>query len=118
VLFGNLKKCKKYKTRDENGDREVDQFLRIFKVYETATTSVTVRACWEKVGFTYEQRDGTFYLVVHEGRIRTAPDFQEIGKRGYLIGSLSARRRSRKWRWLNQGFFRVKYMKQLKVQGV
>jgi hypothetical protein len=34
------------------------------------------------------------------------------------MGSLSARRRSQMWGWLNQGFFRVKYMKQVKVQGV
>jgi hypothetical protein len=32
----------------------------------------------EKVSFTYQQRDGIFYLVVHEGKIQTAPDFQEI----------------------------------------
>jgi hypothetical protein len=118
MLFGNLKRCKKDQTRDENDDREVDEILRIFKAYETVTTSMTARACWEKASFTYQQRDGTFYLVVQEGRIWTAPDFQEPWEREYPIGSLSARRRSQKWGWLNQGFSRVKYMKQLKIQGV
>jgi hypothetical protein len=78
VLFGNLKRCKQYQTRDENEDREVDHIIRIFKAYETVTTSMTVRVCWEKAGLTYQQRDGTLYLVVHEGRILTAPDFQEV----------------------------------------
>jgi hypothetical protein len=31
VLFGNLKRCKKYQTPGENEDREVDHILRIFK---------------------------------------------------------------------------------------
>jgi hypothetical protein len=30
VLFGNLKRCKKYQTRDENEDHEVDHILRNF----------------------------------------------------------------------------------------
>jgi hypothetical protein len=71
----------------------------------------TVRACWKKAGFTYQRRDGTFYLAMHQGKIRTAPDFQKIWKRDYLIGNLSARRKSQKWGWLNQGFFRTKYNK-------
>jgi hypothetical protein len=97
VLFGNLKRCKKDQTRDENEDREVGDILRIFKAYETVTTSMVVRACWKKTGFIDQQRDGTFYLVVHEGRIRTAPGFQEIWERDYPMGSLSARRRSQMW---------------------
>jgi hypothetical protein len=117
MLFGNVKRSKKYQTRDENEAREVDHILKFFKGYETVTTSMIVQACWEKAGFPYQQRDGTFYLVVREGRIWTAPDFQEIWERDYPIGSLAARRRSQKWGWLNRGFFRVKYMKQLKVQS-
>jgi hypothetical protein len=31
VLFGNLKRCQKYQTRDDNGDREVEHILRTFK---------------------------------------------------------------------------------------
>jgi hypothetical protein len=75
---------------------EVDHILRLSKAYETVTTSMTVRACWEKAGFAYQQRDGTFYLVVYEEKIRTAPDFQEIWERDYPIGPLSTRRRSQK----------------------
>jgi hypothetical protein len=82
------------------------------------TTSTTVWACWEKANFTYQRRDGTFCLVMHEGKIWIAPDFQEIWERDYPIGSLPSRRKSQKWGWLNQGFFRTKYNKQLKVYGI
>jgi hypothetical protein len=41
---------------------------KIFRAYEAVTTSTTLRGCWEKAGFTYQRRDGTFYLVVHEGK--------------------------------------------------
>jgi hypothetical protein len=72
----------------------------------------------DKAGFTYQRRDGPFYLVLHEGKIRTAADFQEIWERDYLIGSLSARWRSQKWGWLNQGSFRIEDKKQVKVHGL
>jgi hypothetical protein len=76
------------------------------------------RVCWEKASFSYQRRDGTFYLVVHEGKIRTAPDFQKIWARDYPIGSLWATGKNQKWGWLNQGFFRTKYKKQLKIHGI
>jgi hypothetical protein len=79
---------------------------------------MTVRACREKANFIYQRRDGTFYLVVHEGKIGTAPDFQEIWEKDYLIGNLSARRKNQKMGWLNQRFFRTKYKKQLKGHGI
>jgi hypothetical protein len=59
---------KKSLPRNKNEDREVDHILRIFQAYETVTASTTVRACWEKTNFTYQRRDGTFYLVMHEGK--------------------------------------------------
>jgi hypothetical protein len=58
----------KYQTRDENEDREVDHILRMFTSYKTVTTSMTARTRWETAGFTYQQKNGTFYRVVHEGR--------------------------------------------------
>jgi hypothetical protein len=42
-----------------------------------------------------------------------APDFCEIWERNYPIESLSAQRRNQKWGWVNQQFFRVKYVRQL-----
>jgi hypothetical protein len=85
---------------------------------EATATSMTIRGSWEKAGFIYQRRDETFYLAVNEGRIRTAPDFREIWERDYPIGSLSARRRSHKWGWLNQEFFQIEYLSQIDVPGV
>jgi hypothetical protein len=80
--------------------------------------STRIRGFGEKAGFIYQKRDQTFYLVIDEGRIRTAPDFQEIWNRDYPIGSLSAKRRNQKWGWLNQEFFRVEFLEQINVSGV
>jgi hypothetical protein len=73
-----------------------------------------IRASWEKAGFSYQERDGTVYFAVDEGRIWGALEFCEIWERNYPIESLSAQRRNQKWGWVNQQFFRVKYVRQLK----
>jgi hypothetical protein len=114
LLFGQLKVFKKYLPEDNNENREIDHILRIFRAYEGATTSMMIRASWEKAGFSYHQRDGTFYLAVDEGRIRGELDFCEIWQRNYPIESLSAQRRNQKRGLVNQQFFRVKYVRQLK----
>jgi hypothetical protein len=109
-----LKVLKKDLPKDDNEDREIDHILRIFRVYERVTTRMMIRASWEKASFSYHQRDGTFDLAVDEGRIWGAPDFCEIWERNYPIESLSAQRRNQKWRSVNQQFFRVTYVRQLK----
>jgi hypothetical protein len=78
---GGWKRFKKYFAMDENEDREVDHIFRIVKAYESVTTSMTVQSCWEKAGFTYQQRDGTFYLMVHEGRLGQHRIFKRFGRR-------------------------------------
>jgi hypothetical protein len=109
-----LKVFKKYLPKDDNEDREIDHILRIFRAYEEVATSMIIRASWEKASFSCHQRDGTFDLAVDEGRIRGTPDFREIWERNYPIESLPAQRSGQKWGWVNQQFFRVKYVKQLK----
>jgi hypothetical protein len=58
LLFRILKKAKKYPRRDDTARREVDHVLRLFRAYEQATSSVTIKASWLKTGFDYETRDG------------------------------------------------------------
>jgi hypothetical protein len=53
LLFGRLKVLKKSLPKDDDEDREIDHILRIFRVYEGATTSMTIRGSWEKAGFSY-----------------------------------------------------------------
>jgi hypothetical protein len=102
---------KKYLPKDDSEDREIDHILRIFHAYEGVTTSMMIRVSWEKAGFSYYQRDGTFYLAADEGRIRGPPGFCEIWERNYSVESLSAERRNQKWGWVNQQPFRVKYVR-------
>jgi hypothetical protein len=109
-----LNAFKKYLPKDDNEDRKIDHILRIFHAYEGVTTSMMIRASWEKPGLSYHQRDGTFYLAVDEGRIREAQDFCEIWESNYPIESLSAQRRNQKWGWVNRQFFRLEYVRQLK----
>jgi hypothetical protein len=52
--------------------------MRIFRVYELATTSLTGRNSWERAGFGIERRDWASYLDVHEGKIRGPTEFVEI----------------------------------------
>jgi hypothetical protein len=49
------------------------------------TTSTTVTASWVKAGFEYCKRDGLFYLVVNDGKMRDSPDFSEILPVNYPI---------------------------------
>jgi hypothetical protein len=75
-----LKVFKKYLPKDDNEDREIDHILRIFHAYEGVTTSMMIRASWEKAGFNYRQIDGTFYFAVDEGRIRGRWTFAKFGR--------------------------------------
>jgi hypothetical protein len=109
-----LKVFKKYLTKYDNEDREIDHILRIFPAYEGVTTSMMIRASWKKAGFSYHRREGIFYITLDERKIRGAPDFGEIWERNYPIESLSAQTRNQKWGWVNQQFFRVKYVRQSK----
>jgi hypothetical protein len=76
-----LKVFKKYLTKDDNENREIDHILRIFRAYDDGVTvSMMIRASWEKAGFKYPQRDGTFYLAVDEGRNRGRRTFVKFGR--------------------------------------
>jgi hypothetical protein len=101
LLFGILKRAKKYQRRDDTMRREVDHVLRLFRAYEQATASSTVRASWVKTGFDYEKRDGATYLAVNEAKIRGAPAFREVWAFDHQLARLSAQRMSQRWGWIN-----------------
>jgi hypothetical protein len=71
--------------------------MRLFRPYEIPTTNTTIRALWEKIGFGYVQRDPTYFLSVHKGKIRPIPEFAEIWQINYSPAQLSGRRRQHKW---------------------
>jgi hypothetical protein len=109
LLFGNLKSAKKYLPRDTSASPIVDHVLRVFRAYEQVTTSTTVRASWQKAGFGFVRRDGTYYLWVDEAKIRGSPEFSEIWNIDYPEEALPMRRRQQKWGWLNEATFRVEF---------
>jgi hypothetical protein len=78
LLFGILKKVKKYHRRDHTLRREVNHVLRLFRAYEQATASMTIKASWLKTGFDYETRDAATYLTVNETKIRQSDAFREV----------------------------------------
>jgi hypothetical protein len=80
LLFGRLKVAKNQLLRDGSLGHDLDHILCIFRAYEPAITSLTVRSSWEKVGFGFERRDGTTYLFLHEDRIRQSRNSPRYGQ--------------------------------------
>jgi hypothetical protein len=107
LLFGRLKLAKKHLSRNDDLDPQVDHAMRVFRAYEIATTSTTVRSSWEKAGFGFVKRDGTYYLWVDEGKIRRCPEFCEVWQIDYPEARLSQRRRQQNWVFLNRTLFQV-----------
>jgi hypothetical protein len=82
------------------------------------TTSTTVRASCKKAGFEYCKLDDTFQLLVKDGKIRDSPEFAEIWRMNFPLEALSARRRVQKWGFMNRQFFKGRYLKILRHQGL
>jgi hypothetical protein len=100
-----LKAAKKHLVRDLEESAQLDHIVRVFKAYELATPSTTIRASFKQTGFDYEQRDGIWYLIVNDQRLRRYPEFQEVWEIDYPEESLSQRRRGQVWGWLNKDYF-------------
>jgi hypothetical protein len=114
LLFGILKRAKKHQCRDDELPAQIDHVLSLFRAYEQATMSTTVRASWIRTGFQYEERADTRYLAVHEAAIRSSLGFQEFWQFDYVLDRPSAWRQSQKWDWINQHLFRKKEIPRLK----
>jgi hypothetical protein len=63
LLFGKSKAAKKGPLRDLNQGRDPDHVMRIFRVYELATTSLAVRSSRGKPDFGFERRNGTWHQI-------------------------------------------------------
>jgi hypothetical protein len=106
LLFGISKKAKKYQRRNDTLRREVDHVLRLFRPYEQATASTTIRASWLKTGFDYETRDAATYLIVNGTKIRQGDAFREMWLSDYHPPRISKKRVSQRWGWINEHLFR------------
>jgi hypothetical protein len=108
LLFGLVKRSKKYQIRDDTLPIHIDHILRLFRAYEAAMASTTIRAAWRQIGFEYENRNMTMYVSRNEGQIRESRDFREIWMFDYHKSQLSAKRQKQKWGWINEHKFRRK----------
>jgi hypothetical protein len=79
---------------------------------------MTVRASWKKVGFEYCKLDDTFQLLVNDEKIRDSPELAEIRRMNFPLEGLSARRRVQIWGFMNKQFFKGRYLKILRQQGL
>jgi hypothetical protein len=86
----------------------VDHILRLFRAYEGAMASITIRAAWRQTGFEYGNRNMIMYLSINEGQIRESRDFRDIWMFDYHESQLLARRQKQKWRRINEHKFRKK----------
>jgi hypothetical protein len=102
--------AKKYVPRDDTAPAGIDHLVRIFKTYETVTTSMTVRASWSKAGFEHVLSDGASYLVVNDGKIRDSPDFSQLWRIDFPMERLSERRSRQEWGFMNRQYFQGKYL--------
>jgi hypothetical protein len=87
----------RHQVRDDTLLIHVDHISRLFRVYEAAMASTTIRAAWRQTGFEYENRNMTTYLSINEGQIRESRDFREISMFNYYESQLSARRQKQMW---------------------
>jgi hypothetical protein len=106
LLLGILKKAKRYQRHDDTLRREVDHVLRLFRAYEQATTSATIRVLWLKTGFDYETRDAATYLIVNENKIRQGDGFREVWLFDCHTPRISKKMASQRWGWTNKHLFR------------
>jgi hypothetical protein len=75
----------------------MDHVLRLFRAYEQATASRTIRASWMKIGFDYETRDAATDLIVNETKIRQGDAFCEGWLFDYHPLRISKKRASQRW---------------------
>jgi hypothetical protein len=113
-----LQAAKKYIPRADADPTDTDHLVRILKAYELATTGTTLRASWKKVGFEYCKLDDAFQLLVHDGKIRDSPEFTEIWRMSFPLEGSSARRRVQKWGFMNRQFFKGRYLRIPRQQGL
>jgi hypothetical protein len=86
--------------------KEVGHVLRLFRTYERAMASTTIRASWLKTGFDYETRDAATYLIVNETKIRQGDAFREVWLFDYRSPRTSKKRASQRRGRINEHFFR------------
>jgi hypothetical protein len=97
LLFGLVKRSKKYQTHNDTLPIHVNHILRLFRACEAAMANTRIQAAWRQTGFEYENRNMTTHLSINEGQIRESRHFREIWTLNYHESQLSARQQKQKW---------------------
>jgi hypothetical protein len=70
IIIQPCQAIQKYQIRGDTLPIHVDHILRLFRAYEAAMASTTIRGAGRQTGFEYENRNMTTYLSISEGQIR------------------------------------------------
>jgi hypothetical protein len=78
--------------RDPTVSLQLDHLVCVFRAYEQASISSTVRGSWENTGLDFIRRDGTCCLCVDKPKIPGIREFAEVWDIDYSETALSALR--------------------------
>ena len=118
LLFGVLKKHKKYIPKNDDIQPLIDHMYRIFHAYELSSCSTTIRSSFMKTGFEYFTKNNKLYLKMNKSKIQNSIEFKEIWNHNYSLDDMSMRRKSIKFGWINREFFSEEfqnYIENLKI---
>jgi hypothetical protein len=102
LLFGVLKRAKKYQRRDDSLASNIDHVRQLCQAYKTTTTRTMIRYTEARTGLGYQARDNTTSLVVEEDRIPLIDGFRGISQFDSHPNQLSRKRAAQKWECINQ----------------
>jgi hypothetical protein len=97
MLFGRLKSAKKCLRCHQELDPQIHYIIRVFRAYDIATTSTTIRGLWEKPSFGFMRRNNAYCLWVDENKIQRSAEFQEVSQLDCPEVRSPQRRQQQKW---------------------
>jgi hypothetical protein len=102
VTFGIMKtKARSYRLTKALSPA-AEHVYKMYKAFEDATVSSSVRAAFVRAGLIYRSNGNHFLLVFNEEKVRENPDILEIMSRNVSISSLSPRRQRTRWGMMNE----------------
>jgi hypothetical protein len=102
VFFGVFKQAKKRAAKNPELPVVTDHAMRMYRAYESAAVSHTIRGSFQHAGFTYEHVPGGGYVLgFNEDKVRESAAFKEVWDIDFPLERMSARRRSSRWGFIN-----------------
>jgi hypothetical protein len=106
VFFGAFKQAKRRLHKDESVHVMEDHARRMFRAFETAGASDTVRGSFKHAGFNYSKHpEGYYTLEFDEDKVRRSGTFREVWEIDFPIERLTQRRQASQWGFINSEAF-------------